>query len=136
MAVQILKNAYLSVNAVVLSTFVKSITLNYEADVVETTAMSKNSKTRLSGLKDWSVDVGFNQDFAAAAVDVTLFSLVGGASVAVEVRPDAGAVSATNPKYTGNALVTPYPPITGSVGDLAMTTVKLVGDGDLTRATA
>ena len=98
--------------------------------------MSANSKQRIAGLKDWSVDVELNQDFAAASVDATLFPLVGAAAFAIEIRPDAGAVSATNPKFTGNALLESYPPISGSVGELATVSITLQGDGDLTRATA
>lgn len=132
----VLKNAYVLINAVNLSDHVKSVTINYAAEILEKTAMSANSKQRIAGLKDWSVDVELNQDFAAASVDATLFPLVGAAAFAIEIRPDAGAVSATNPKYTGNALLESYPPISGSVGELATTSITLQGDGDLTRAVA
>ena len=136
MANIVLKNAFLSINAVDLSDHVESLTVNHSADVPEQTAMSDNSKTRLPGLKDWSIDVSFRQDFAASNVDKTLFDLIGAAAFAIEVRPDAGAVSATNPKFTGNALLSTYSPITGAVGDTAAAPITLVGDGDLTRAEA
>lgn len=136
MPVMVLKNAYVLINAVNLSDHVKSVTINYAAEILEKTAMSANSKQRIAGLKDWSVDVELNQDFAAASVDATLFPLVGAAAFAIEIRPDAGVVSATNPKYTGNALLESYPPISGSVGELATVSITLQGDGDLTRATA
>jgi predicted secreted protein len=132
----VLKNAYVVINSVNLSSYVRSVTINYGAEMLEKTAMSANSKQRIAGLKDWSVDIEFNQDFAAASVDATLFPLVGAASFPIEIRPDAGAVSATNPKYTGNALLESYPPISGSVGELATVSITLQGDGDLTRATA
>ena len=132
----VLKNAYVLINAVNLSDHVKSVTINYAAEILEKTAMSANSKQRIAGLKDWSVDVELNQDFAAASVDATLFPLVGAAAFAIEIRPDAGVVSATNPKYTGNALLESYTPITGSVGELATTSITLPGDGDLARAVA
>lgn len=136
MSVLVLKNAYVLINAVNLSDHVKSVTINYAAEIIEKTAMSANSKQRIAGLKDWSVDVELNQDFAAASVDATLFPLVGAAAFAIEIRPDAGVVSATNPKYTGNALLEKYPPLSGSVGALATVSITLQGDGDLTRAIA
>lgn len=136
MAVMVLKNAYAVINGVNLSDHVKSITINYAAEILEKTTMSANSKQRIAGLKDWSVDVELNQDFAAASVDATLFPLVGAAAFAIEIRPDAGAVAATNPKFTGNALLESYPPISGSVGELATVSITLQGDGDLARATA
>lgn len=136
MAKFVFKNAYVSINAVVLSTNVESVTLNYTAETPEKTAMGDNSQKRLPSLKDFSVDVNFRQDFAAALVDATMFPLVGAAAFAIELRPDAGAVSATNPKFTGNALLSSYSPMGGSVGDVAAAPITLVGDGDLTRATA
>ena len=136
MAKFVFKNAFVSINAVDLSDHVESITINYSAATPESTSMSDNSITRLPGLKDFSVDVTFRQDFAASNVDATLFSLIGAAAFAIEIRPDAGAVSATNPKFTGNALLSAYTPIGGSVGDTAAATATLVGDGDLTRATS
>ena len=67
-------------------------------------------------------------------MDATLFALVGQAAVvALVIRPDAGAKSATNPEYTGNALLASYSPIGGSVGDVAAAPVTFVGTGDLAR---
>lgn len=137
MASFVLKNAYLLLNAVDLSDHVRSITVNYSAEIQDKTAMSNVSRARLSGLKDWSLDIEFLQDYAAAKVDATVFPIVG-TQVAVEVRADAGAVSATNPKYTGNGIIESYSPIAGAVGDTAMTPVRMAGsDGvALVRATA
>ncbi len=136
MAVLVLKNSFVSINGVDLSNHVKSVTINYSAEILEKTAMSANSKQRIAGLKDWSVDIELNQDFVAASVDATLFPLVGAAAFPVIFRPDAAVVSATNPQFSGNALLESYPPISGSVGEVAVASVTLQGDGDLTRATA
>ena len=101
--------------------------------------MSDGSRQRVASFVDWSIDVTFRQDFIAPAtnaVDSTLFSLVGAAAFAIEIRPDAGAASATNPKFTGNALLASYSPLTGSVGDVASAPATFQGDGTLTRATS
>lgn len=135
MAEQVLTNAHLTVNSVNLSDHVRSITLRYAADLQDITAMSDTTRNRLGGLKDWSFDVEFNQDFAAANVDATLFPIVG-TSVAIIIRPDAGAVSSTNPNFTGNAIIESYQPVGGAVGDAHTTTVTFQGNGTLTRATA
>jgi hypothetical protein len=45
-------------------------------------------------------------------------------------------VGADNPNFTGNGLISSYPPIGGSVGDLAATTVSIVAAGTLSRATS
>lgn len=136
MGVMVLKNAYVLINAVNLSAYVRKVTIDYGAEIIEKTAMSANSKQRIAGLKDWSADIEFNQDYAAGAVDATLFPLVGAAAFTVEVRADAGARSTTNPAYTGNGVLEKYPPLDGSVGQLLTTKATIQGDGDMSRLTA
>lgn len=135
MAEQIFKNAHLTLGGVDLSDHVRSVTLSYSAEVQDITAMSDDTRNRLGGLKDWSISVEFNQDYAAGKVDATLFSLVG-TSVAVVLRPDAGAVGATNPEFTGSAILESYQPVGGAVGDAHVSPVVLQGNGDLARATS
>lgn len=131
----VLTDCSLVCNSVNLSAWVRSITLQYNADAVENTAMGDTSHTRLGGLKDWSVSVEFNQDYAAAAVDATLFPLVG-STFTFEGKPTSAAASATNPKFTGTALLESYQPINGSVGELNTASINLVAAGALTRATS
>lgn len=133
MAAIVLVNAYTLINAVDLSDHVRSVTINYGAEIKDKSAMSIATRAKLAGLKDWSVNIEFNQDYASAKVDATLFPLVGAAAFAIEIRPDAGASSPTNPKYTGNALLETYPPLSGSIGEVNTTSVTLQGDGTLTR---
>ncbi len=127
-------DARVEVNSVNLSAFTRSVTLNVEAEDLEDTAMGDTYRSRIGGLKDWSVDIEFNQDFAASAVDVTIFPLLG-TVVAVKIRPTTSAISTTNPEYTGNVLINEYNPLDGSVGDLATTSVSWPGAGTLTRST-
>jgi predicted secreted protein len=128
-------DASVTINSVDLSDHVRSVTLNIEAEDLEDTAMGDTFRSRIGGLKDWSIDIEFNQDFAASEVDATIFPLLG-TVVAVEVRPTSSPVSATNPKFSGNVLVSEYNPLDGSVGDLATTSVSWPGAGALTRATS
>jgi len=128
-------DASVTINSVDLSDHVRSVTLNIEAEDLEDTAMGDTFRSRIGGLKDWSIDIEFNQDFAASEVDATIFPLLG-TVVAVEVRPTSSSVSSTNPKFSGNVLVSEYNPLDGSVGDLATTSVSWPGAGALTRATS
>lgn len=133
MAKFVLKNAFLSISGNDLSDRVESLTLNYGAETPEQTSMGDGTRTRLPSFIDWSIDVQFRQDFAAGNVDAVLFPLVGAAAFAIILRPDAGAKSASNPEFTGNALLTTYGILTGSVGDVAAAPVTLMGDGALAR---
>lgn len=96
--------------------------------------MGSTSKRRLVGLKDFSVELEFHQDYAAAQVDATLFPLVGAAPFAIAIRPTSAVVSATNPEYQGNAVLESYPPIDGAIDEVLTAGASFQGDGDLTRA--
>jgi hypothetical protein len=137
MAKYTLTDAYISLNAVVLSDHANSLEITYEAEDIDTTAFGVGgARDHIAGLKAWSATITFQQDHAAASVDATLFPLLGGSSFACEFRPTSGAVSATNPKYTGNAILLSYNPISGEVGEFSSVSVPLSGVGVLTRATA
>lgn len=136
MATLIFKDAYVSINSVDLSDHVKSVTLNYEAEMQDDTAMGDTTRSNMAGLLNWSVDVEFLQDYAANEVDATLFSLVGAAAFPIILKPNGSATAVTNPKFTGNAVLASYTPMGGGVGDLAMAPITLSPAGTLTRATA
>ena len=117
------------------SSSLASVTLDITVDEQETTAFGDGYRTRIGGLKDASVSLDFHQDFAAGSVDETLFDNLGG-TVEVIIKPTGESVSATNPSYTFNALVTQTQPYASSVGDLATMSVTWPVDGAVTRGTA
>lgn len=128
-------NASLTVNGVDLSDHVQSVNLNYSAEELDSTAMGDDTRINLGGLKNWSFDVTFYQDYAASKVDATLFGIVG-TQVVVILIPVNATVTATNPSYTGTALVSSYNPLGNSVGDFAVTPVTFNSAGTLARATS
>ena len=130
-----LNNASVTINSVDLSTYVTSITLSQSADSLEDTAMGDTSRSYIGGLKSGSVDIEFNADFAAAKTEATIFPLVG-TSTAVVVKPVAASVSATNPSYTFNAIVTEWDTLNGSVGEIATHSVSWPITGAITKATS
>jgi len=113
----------------------KSLSLNYSADEVDNTHMGDLTHLMIGGLKNWSIDLELSQDFAAGQIDSIIFPLVG-TLIEVIIRPTTGAVSATNPNYKGQALLTTYNPFAGNVGDLAGTTINLKAAGTLARETS
>jgi hypothetical protein len=119
----------------VLSSSVASVTLDITTDEVETTAFGSTYRTRIGGLKDASVSLDFHQDFAAGAIDAILFPLMG-STVAVKIAPTSGTVTATNPEYRFDALVTQYQPFAGAVGDLATLSITWPVSGEVVRGTA
>jgi hypothetical protein len=124
-----------TVGTTVLSDSIASVTLDITTDEVETTAFGSTYRTRIGGLKDASVSLDFHQDFGAGSVDALLFPLMG-STVAVKIAPTSGTVTATNPEYRFDALVTQYQPFAGAVGDLATLSVTWPVSGEVVRGTA
>lgn len=136
MAKFIFKDASLVVNGVDLSDHVISVTLTYEADPQEDTAMGDDTRSRLMGLKDWRMDARFQQNFDSGSVDETLFALIGAAPFTVTLKPTSGAVSPTNPSFSGSAVLPSYNPLDGEVGAIAIVSASFMASGDLTRSTS
>lgn len=138
MATLVYTDAYVSINSVDLSDHVKSVALNYEAEMLDDTVMgTSGTRSQKPGLKTWTLTVEFLQDYAAANVDATLFPLVGAAAFPCNVRPVKGtAKGPTNPEFSGNAVLESYPPLTGEVGALGTASASFRGAGTLSRLTA
>lgn len=118
-----------------LSESIASVTLDITTDEVETTAFGAEFRTRIGGLKDASVSLDFHQDFAAGSIDDLLFPLLG-TTVEITIAPTSEAISATNPTYTFDCLVTQYQPFAGAVGDLATLSITWPVSGDVVRTTS
>jgi len=125
----------ITINASDFSSSLAAVTLDITAEEQETTAFGSAWRKRIAGLKDASVTLDFHQDFASGSVDETLWSNLGG-TVAIVIKPTNATVTASNPSYTFNALVTQTQPVASSVGDLATMSVTWPVDGEVTRGTA
>lgn len=135
MAVFVATDYNIKINGVDYSANLTQAELSLEADDVEVTAFGSTYRSRIGGLKQGSLNLQFNQDFGASGLDSVIFPLLGTAATVI-IKPTSTAVSATNPTYTFNALVTSYTPISASVGDLATFSVTWPVSGTVTRATA
>lgn len=136
MATFVYTDAFFSIGGTDLSDHVRSLTLNIEAEAVDDTNMGDTTRVNKGGLLNWSLEVEFSQDFASSNVDDTLFATIGAAATFITRADNSDGVGATNPNYTGSALLTGYSPFTGSVGDLATTTASFVPAGAISRATS
>tara|TARA_R110002051_G_scaffold1606_4_gene8826 strand:+ start:1102 stop:1509 length:408 start_codon:yes stop_codon:yes gene_type:complete len=123
MAAFMLYNASVVINSVDLSDHVTSITFSENAAELETTAMGDSNVTRIGGLLDGNIDLEFNQDMQTSETQATIRSLVGTVTTVV-VKSDAAAVSAANPSWTFSALVTEWPSVNGTVGELATASIS------------
>jgi hypothetical protein len=128
-------NYNIKINGADFSSAIAAVTFDISAAEQETTAFGNTFVQRIAGLKDASVSLDFHQDFGSAAVDATLFPLLGSAAT-VTVIPNGTVVSETNPSYSGVFLITEYSPFASSVGDLATLSVSFpLASGVITRGT-
>lgn len=119
-------DAFISINAVDLSSRGIQLTVDMNAEMLDNTAFGHTARTSAPGLKTGGAVVQFLQDYAASQVDVTLFALIGAAAFAFAWRPTAGAISATNPEYQTNMVLESYQPVGEGVGDQAKASLTLV----------
>lgn len=137
MAIIVVTNAKLLVNAVDLSDHVVKLGLDAKGAQIDTTAMSSSGwRAFLGGLKEWSLQVEFQQDFAASKVYATLWPLLGTVTT-VEALIVNAARSVTNPGFTGSVLITDVPIIPDvQVGSLGVLSVSWPGTGALVPQTS
>ena len=136
MAKLVLTNAVVKINGTDYSTNVNQVEIAVTADEVDTTSFSATGwRTVTGGLKSGSVTLSFHNDYAAGALDSTLWPLLNTAATVV-VLPNGTAASSSNPSYTFEALVNNLTPVSGAVGDLATQNVTWPISGAVTRATA
>jgi hypothetical protein len=132
MAVFVITDASVTINAVDLSGKVRKATLKISADDQDMTAMGATWQAVLGGIKKGTLSLEFNQDYAAAQVDATLWAAFGLVTTCT-IKATSGANSATNPQFSGPMLLKDYTPIDGSTGDAATANADLVIAGALSR---
>lgn len=127
----------ITINGTSFSSSLAAATLDITVEEQDTTSfgVAGGFRTRIGGLKDASLSLDFHQDFAAASVDATLFPLLG-TQATVTIKPTSGSVSATNPSYAFNCLVTAYQPFASSIGDLATTSIQWPVSSEIIRGVA
>ena len=134
MAVFVASDFKTTLNGTNLSQWLTQTEIVFEVGDVETTTFGGTWRTRIAGLKTGTVNLQFNQDFAAAAVDATIYPLLGTIGTVV-VTPTSSAVSTANPAYTATVLINAYG-VSGQIGDISTTSVSWPITGAVTRATA
>ena len=134
MAIFVATDFSVSINgSTALASYLTQVELKLSANDVTTTAFGSTFVTRVAGLKEGSLTLSFNQDYAASTVDATLFPLLG-SNATVVIKPTSSAVSSANPSYTTVCLVTDLTPVSGQIGDLATFSVTWPTNGTVSRA--
>lgn len=118
-----------------LASYLTQVELKASANDITTTTFGSTWVTRVAGLKEGSLTLQFNQDYAASTVDATLWPLLGSQATVV-IKPTSSAVSSNNPAYTAICVVTDLTPVSGQIGDLSTFSITWPTTGTVSRATA
>jgi len=135
----VLNNAYVLFASNDISEFVTQIELKTSVDTIDTTQIGAQSRTRQGGVFDNSVTFQFNQDYADNALEelvngTSMANTTVGTAVAMQIRPVNAAVSASNPKYTFNAVITEWQSVSGELGNLSTVQVSWPISGNITKS--
>jgi hypothetical protein len=135
----VLNNAYVLFASNDISEFVTQIELKTSVDIIDTTRIGSQSRTRQAGVFDNSVTFQFNQDYADNALEelingTSMANTTVGTIVQMQIRPVNAAVSASNPKYTFNAVITEWQSVSGELGALSTVTVSWPISGNITKS--
>lgn len=135
MAIFVATDFSVSINgSTALASYLTQVELKTTANDITTTAFGSTFVTRVAGLKEGSLTLQFNQDYAVSTVDATLWPLLG-TNATVVIKPTSSAVSSANPSYSAVCLVTDLTPVSGQIGDLATFSVTWPTTGTVSRAT-
>ena len=109
-----------------------SVTLGTAYDLFETTQMGDIAKKFVAGLEENTLSLELQQDFGVSQLESVIYPNRG-LLINCTVRPVNAAVSAVNPQYSFQVLVSEWTPLSGSVGSLATVTVNWPIYGAITK---
>jgi hypothetical protein len=136
MAIFVATDFNVSINgSTALASYLTQVELKASATDITTTAFGSSWVTRVAGLKEGSLTLTFNQDYAASTVDATLWPLLGSQATVV-IKPTSSAVGTANPAYTAICVVNDLTPVSGQVGDLSTFSITWPTTSAISRATA
>lgn len=123
MAIFVLTDASVTVNTQNLSTYVTSVTVNYEKDAIETTAMTATGHVFTGGLQNLSVTLEMQNDEAANKTMETLFAATGSGTNTLVIKNTSTGATFT----CSNMFLQTSTPVNGSIGELATQSVTFTG---------
>jgi hypothetical protein len=133
MAVIASTGCVVTVGGVDFSDHVSEVSIDREVDTPEVTSFgSSGNREYVAGLKGANVTIVFHQDYAASEVNVTLNTNFG-VSTAITVKPTGDGISATNPEYQFNAIISKDSPVMAKVGDVQKPSLTWPITGAITR---
>ena len=128
-------DANFSFNSVSIEDELNSIEMSVDNNLTEVTAFADTGPEFVEGLANSVFNIAGAADFASGQGDATIFGQIGSGEAAYVFQPTGAAAGASDPNYTGNALVRSYT-VRCEVGGAATYSAVLQVNGANTRATS
>lgn len=137
MSVEATIDCHLSVDGTDLSDYVTSLSFTAGAEALDISSLDTDSlRKNMAGLKTFSLEIEFLQDYGTSTVDDTLWDLIGASPFTVTFRPNDGSVSSSNPEYSGDWVLENYDPVDNNVGEVRKTRATFQPAGTIDRSTS
>lgn len=121
-----------------ISAYISDISFPRQLDTPETTTFGNSAKTYLTGLADSSISISGMYDATLDANLQTAITNLQAGTISIlnfQYQTNSGAVSSTNPKWTGTCIIKSYE-IKSAVADVVSFSLELQVSGAITRATS
>jgi hypothetical protein len=132
MAKLVLTNPRVTLDSFDVSDHCASISFGTVYDLVEVTQIGDIAKKMVAGLEENSLSLELQQDFGISQLESVIYPNRG-LRVNCTVRPTTAAISATNPQYSFQVLISEWTPLSGSAGDLSTINVNWPIFGEITK---
>ena len=138
----VLRNAVVKLDGTDVSSLVRDVSIEMAYDDVDVTSMGAIAKAFIAGLREDKITLQAYSSFGASGLHTLIGSKFQAAgTVQIQIWPNengAGSTTGTlNPVFTANCALLTYNPLSGAVGDAAMTPLELpLSSGTISIATA
>lgn len=132
----VLRNCVIGLDGTDVSTLIKEVSVEMSADEIEVTAMGAGGHQRLAGIRDDKFTFTAFSNFASNSLhSIINAKFVAAGTIEVKVTPNTSTVGTTNPLFIGYCPLLTYNPVSGNVGDAAMTPLSMPVSGTITVST-
>ena len=128
----VLTNPRITLDGFDVSDHCTSVSFGTVYDLVEVTQMGDIAKKMVAGLEENTLSLELQQDFGVSQLESVIYPNRG-LRVNCTVRPVKDTVSAVNPQYSFQVLISEWTPLSGSVGELATVSVNWPIYGEITK---
>ncbi len=132
----VIRNGKVGIDGVDITALIREVSVELTADDVDVTALGAGGHGHLAGIRDDKFTFTAYSDFTSTGLHSVLSSkFVSAGTYEVKVTPSGSTIGTANPLFIGYCPALSYNPVSGAVGDAAMTPVEMPANGTITIAT-